>query len=230
VRRSGAEHESAQRARLVALSTLIDQSLGWVILGAGGINDTGQIAGCGFNNLTQQTHAVRLNPIGTLSAPTAPTGLTAEAVESSWIDLAWFDTSSTESGFRIERRMAGGTFSLVATTAASATTYLHTALAATTTRALDVTAPTLAIASPTDGATVSGTVTIIAAAADDVRLSILELSVDGAHLCSTSATVLSCRWNTRKVAIGAHRVQASAADTSGNHATVEIQVFVTGRK
>jgi len=52
-------------ASLKDLNTLIDQSLGWVLLGAFDINDAGQIVGYGFNNFTQTTHAVRLQPTST---------------------------------------------------------------------------------------------------------------------------------------------------------------------
>jgi probable HAF family extracellular repeat protein len=44
------------------LDTLIDPSLGWVLLSAHDINDAGQIVGYAFNNFTEQTHAVRLQP------------------------------------------------------------------------------------------------------------------------------------------------------------------------
>ena len=44
------------------LNTLIDPSLGWVLLAANDINDAEQIVGYGFNNFTGQTHAVRLEP------------------------------------------------------------------------------------------------------------------------------------------------------------------------
>ena len=44
------------------LNTLIDPSLGWVILAAHDINDAGQIVGYAFNNVTGLTHAVRLQP------------------------------------------------------------------------------------------------------------------------------------------------------------------------
>lgn len=44
------------------LNTLIDSSLGWVILGAHDINDAEQIVGYAFNNVTGLTHAVRLQP------------------------------------------------------------------------------------------------------------------------------------------------------------------------
>jgi len=44
------------------LNTLIDPSLGWVLMSATDINDAGQIVGHAFNNFTGQTHAVRLQP------------------------------------------------------------------------------------------------------------------------------------------------------------------------
>ncbi|MDQ1687692.1 MAG: hypothetical protein QOK42_667 [Frankiaceae bacterium] len=61
---------------MVDLNALIDPASGWVLLGASGINDAGQIAAYGFSNLTGLSHALRLTPVGTVSAPTAPSGLT----------------------------------------------------------------------------------------------------------------------------------------------------------
>jgi probable HAF family extracellular repeat protein len=49
-------------AGLLDLNLLIDPSLGWVLLGAHDINDAGQIVGYAFNNFTQKSHAVRLQP------------------------------------------------------------------------------------------------------------------------------------------------------------------------
>jgi probable HAF family extracellular repeat protein len=45
------------------LNTLIDPSLGWLLMAATDINDAGQIVGRAFNNFTGQTHAVRLQPV-----------------------------------------------------------------------------------------------------------------------------------------------------------------------
>ena len=56
------------KAGLQQLNTLIDPASGWVLLEATDINDAGQIVGYGMNNITQQTHAVRLQPLAT--APT----------------------------------------------------------------------------------------------------------------------------------------------------------------
>ena len=64
------------------LDTLIDPSLGWVLLGANDINDAGQIVGYAFNNFTGQTHAVRLRPT---AAP--PPECTFHCLRSTGIDL-----------------------------------------------------------------------------------------------------------------------------------------------
>jgi probable HAF family extracellular repeat protein len=68
----GMRGSSAKRALLYTdeaglqdLNTLIDPSLGWVLLAANDINDDGQIVGYAFNNHTGQTHAVRLKPTNT---------------------------------------------------------------------------------------------------------------------------------------------------------------------
>jgi probable HAF family extracellular repeat protein len=65
----GCRGQSLQRAvrftdadGLQELNELIDPSSGWVLMCAMDINDAGQIAGYAFNNYTQVTHAVRLDP------------------------------------------------------------------------------------------------------------------------------------------------------------------------
>jgi probable HAF family extracellular repeat protein len=65
----GCRGQSGQRARrftdeggLHDLNALIDPSLGWLLLCAHDINDSGQIVGYAFNNHTGRTHAVRLQP------------------------------------------------------------------------------------------------------------------------------------------------------------------------
>lgn len=67
----------------------------------------------------------------TLSAPppTAPNGLTATAISSTQINLAWTDRSNNETGFKIERATASsGPFSLIFTTTENVTSYSVTGL------------------------------------------------------------------------------------------------------
>ena len=68
------------------------------------------------------------------SPPAAPSGLTATAVSSSRINLAWTDNSDNEAGFVIERSPNGvtGWLSLTPSTAPNATSYSDTGLAAAT--------------------------------------------------------------------------------------------------
>ncbi|MDA8240480.1 MAG: PKD domain-containing protein [Nitrospiraceae bacterium] len=64
---------------------------------------------------------------GTYVPPDAPSGLSAVAVSSNRIDLSWNDNSSTETGFKIERKTGvNGTYSQIGTADAEATAYSDT--------------------------------------------------------------------------------------------------------
>jgi hypothetical protein len=70
------------------------------------------------------------------TAPTAPSNLAATATSSSQINLTWTDNSNNETGFKIERATNSAftqNLTLVATTAANATSYSNTGLSAGTT-------------------------------------------------------------------------------------------------
>jgi beta-glucanase (GH16 family) len=65
--------------------------------------------------------------------PAAPSTLGATTVSTSQIDLAWADNANDEDGFRVERSTDGSNFTQITTTAANATSYADTGLAASTT-------------------------------------------------------------------------------------------------
>jgi len=65
--------------------------------------------------------------------PVPPSGLTATTISSSQINLNWTDNSPDETGFKIERKPSGGTYSQIATVGANVTTYPDTGLAGNTT-------------------------------------------------------------------------------------------------
>jgi hypothetical protein len=67
------------------------------------------------------------------SPPAAPTGLSATAISSSQIDLAWTDNATNETSFSVERSSDGTNFTVIATLGAGATSYPNTGLAASTT-------------------------------------------------------------------------------------------------
>lgn len=62
------------------------------------------------------------------SAPSAPAGLVASVVAHNRINLTWTDSAGNESGFKIERKTATGSFSQIATLKPNVTSYSNTGL------------------------------------------------------------------------------------------------------
>jgi subtilisin family serine protease len=89
----------------------------------------------------------------------------------------------------------------------------------------DTTAPALAIANPTSGM-VSGTVNVSLNASDNSGAAGINMSlyIDGQLKASGIGSALSYSWNTRKVAVGAHTIQAVARDAAGNTTSRSVQV------
>lgn len=65
--------------------------------------------------------------------PAAPSNLTAVAVSSSQINLAWQDNSDNETNFVIERKTSTGSYAVIATVGANVTSYNNTGLKKNTT-------------------------------------------------------------------------------------------------
>ena len=86
-----------------------------------------------------------------------------------------------------------------------------------TATAPDTTAPTAAITSPADGASVYGPVTVTATAADNVGVSSVDLLVDGSSIGSDSSAPYTFSWSATTV--GSHTLQAVAHDSAGNTGT-----------
>ena len=77
--------------------------------------------------------ALKVYPV---TAPAAPSSLSATPTSSSQINLTWTDNSSNETGFKVERAtdsLFTQNLTLVATTAANATSFSNTGLTASTT-------------------------------------------------------------------------------------------------
>ena len=82
----------------------------------------------------------------------------------------------------------------------------------------DATAPTTQITSPTNGATVSGTVTVTATASDNVGVTLVEIYIDGALKTSGTSSPLNYSWNTSGLS-GSHTIFSKAYDAAGNVGT-----------
>src|SRR4029450_11338254 len=77
------------------------------------------------------TPAPTSTPCG--SPPVAPSDLTATAVSTSQINLAWQDNSNDETGFRIDRSTDNVTFTSLVFVGANVTSHSNTGLTAGTT-------------------------------------------------------------------------------------------------
>ena len=64
------------------------------------------------------------------AVPNPPAGLTATAVSGTRVDLAWTDNSSDETGFRIERSVGTGGWTLLASPTANTTSFSDTTVSA----------------------------------------------------------------------------------------------------
>jgi titin len=88
-----------------------------------------------YSNVVNDSTLAGTAPAGGI--PAAPTGLAATPVSSSSIAVTWFDSSTTETGFRVKRAGAAahGSYAdyvTIATLAADTTSYTDTGLAAAT--------------------------------------------------------------------------------------------------
>jgi hypothetical protein len=70
--------------------------------------------------------------IGGAVAPAAPTGLTATAVATNQIELAWTDNATNETGYVVNRSLDSTNWTFVTLTAVNATNYSNTGLATNT--------------------------------------------------------------------------------------------------
>lgn len=84
----------------------------------------------------------------------------------------------------------------------------------------DGTPPTASVTSPAGGASVSGTVTLTAAAADDVGVTSVQFTVDNQNVGAPLTTgPYTLAWNSTTVANGSHAVRVVARDAAGNTTT-----------
>ncbi|HWR53006.1 MAG TPA: Ig-like domain-containing protein [Bryobacteraceae bacterium] len=91
----------------------------------------------------------------------------------------------------------------------------------------DTTAPSVSLSSPTQGATVSGTVTVSANASDNIGVAGVQFLVDGQPIAAEAISPpYSALWNTASVANGAHTVSVRARDACGNSTTASVSVTV----
>jgi hypothetical protein len=92
----------------------------------------------------------------------------------------------------------------------------------------DVTAPTVSIIDPQQGATVSGIVSVSATAADDIGVVGVQLKVDGKPIGNELSALPYVRsWDSATVPNGTHILTATARDAAGNATTSASVTVIT---
>jgi Concanavalin A-like lectin/glucanases superfamily/Bacterial Ig-like domain/Bacterial Ig domain len=93
----------------------------------------------------------------------------------------------------------------------------------------DTTNPTVSISSPAAGASISGSITVTATAADNVAVAGVQFLLDGSGIGAEDLTApYALDWNSGSVASGLHTLSATARDAAGNvqtSAAVSVTVF-----
>lgn len=180
--------------------------------------------------------------------PSIPSGLSASAAGPTQVNLAW--SASTDPGGAVMGYQVFRDGVQIATAPSpsysdggltAATTYAYSVAAfdaagnlsgrsssafATTPAAADATPPTVSIVSPGDGATVSDTIVLSAAASDNVGVASVQFQLDGVNLGPPLAAPYDYRWNTLTASNGRHALSAIARDHDGNQAVSEIGLSV----
>jgi hypothetical protein len=88
----------------------------------------------------------------------------------------------------------------------------------------DSNAPTVSIANPANGSTVSRTVQVRVNATDDVSIAFVKLYIDGVLKASSDISPLDYSLKTRKASSGDHIIKAVAVDGANHTAETQIQV------
>jgi hypothetical protein len=94
---------------------------------------------------------------------------------------------------------------------------------------VDNTPPAVSVGAPSNGATVSGAMTVSASASDNTGVAGVQFTLDGANLGSERTTApYSISWDTTTIGDGSHVITAVARDTAGNRtASSQVSVVVS---
>jgi hypothetical protein len=141
------------------------------------------------------------------------------------LDGANLGAEDTASPYSVSWNTAGvanGSHTLTAVardTAGNTTTAMNVAVTVNNS-APDTTPPTVSMTAPTNGSTVSATITVSASAMDNVGVTSVQFKLDGANLGAADTTSpYSISWNTTTASNGSHTLTAVASDAAGNTTT-----------
>ncbi|WP_345794074.1 S8 family serine peptidase [Thauera sp. JM12B12] len=119
-----------------------------------------------------------------------------------------------------------GTATLTARAYDAAGNFTTKSLSVTVANTADTLPPSVTIANPVDGTSLSGltSVSVKVDAIDNISVKTLSLYIDGKLVSTATGGVLSYSWNIRKLAAGTHEIRAEALDSAGLKGTKMVSV------
>jgi hypothetical protein len=166
---------------------------------------------------TIQLAATAMDDVGVAGVEFRLDGLSLGEDTEAPYEVSW-DTTTTTNGDHIVIAVARDASGKSATSQAVTVTVLN-----------DANAPTASILAPAPGATVSGSVNVIAAATDDVGVAGVQFLLDGAKLGAEDTTApYETIWDTSLVADGSHALSAIARDATGKITTATAVAVTVG--
>jgi len=90
----------------------------------------------------------------------------------------------------------------------------------------DAVAPAVSLLSPANGTSVSGTISVLVSATDNIQVTSVTLSVDGSAKSSSTTAPFTNVWNSGTVLNGTHTLTVTAKDAKGNSSSSSVQVSV----
>ncbi len=90
----------------------------------------------------------------------------------------------------------------------------------------DITPPTIVITSPSNGSSVSSTVTVTASASDNIAVNAVNFKVNDVIVGTDNTSPYTFAWNTSGTTSGIHNLTATATDAAGNTNSSSIAVTV----
>ena len=113
-------------------------------------------------------------------------------------------------------KVANGSYTLQAVATDGAENSSTATISVVVNNVQDTIPPTISITSPKDGAVVKNTVSVTVSASDNIKVTKVELYINGVLTDTSFTAPFNLKWNTRSFAKGTHTLQAKAYDASGN--------------
>lgn len=147
------------------------------------------------------------------------------------VDGAGFKTATGTSSWSLgidTRTYANGTHTITARATDTSANTTSTSVTVTVANTVaDTTPPTVAIANPSAGSSVAGSVSVSGTASDATAVARVDVAVDGgAWSVAGGTTNWSWTWSASSATNGNHTVSARAIDTAGNASTSSVTVSV----